>query len=126
MLGQLDNYDWAEVFGEGSGGNCTREVDSLDGTPCDEVSREKVVEIITMADGENDGDDWIGVFKLDDGRFLTGSLANGARRITSTLPSDPSSTKGRKKGRPPGFAKQLRNTPRASESFSFTPSINGC
>lgn len=68
---ELNNsYDWSEVFGEGGGGNCNGEVDSLDGTATDPVLRSDVVEIIAAVNGENDGDSWIGVFRLRDGRFL--------------------------------------------------------
>lgn len=62
--------DWEEVFGEGSGGNCTRDVDSQDGTPTDQFTRANVVEIIAAVNGENDGEDWIGIFRLDDGRVV--------------------------------------------------------
>jgi hypothetical protein len=64
------SYDWEEVFGEGNGGNCTQDVESLDGTSTSQVRRSDVVEIIAAVNGENDGDDWIGVFRLNDGRFL--------------------------------------------------------
>lgn len=74
MNTQLDNYDWAEVFGEGSGGNCTPinpqpqpPESSIDRTT---FSREDVSEIIQMQDGENDGPDWIIYGQLKDGRFF--------------------------------------------------------
>lgn len=70
MLAELDDYDWAEVFGEGGGGNTTPDVDSLDETPTDPVLRENVAEIIVMVNGENDGDDWVGLFRMNDGRWL--------------------------------------------------------
>lgn len=68
MLAEIDDYDWAEVFGEAY--SCSKEIDSLDGTSCDDFTREDVVEIIAIQDGQNDGDEWLGVFKLKDGRFL--------------------------------------------------------
>jgi len=66
----LDSYDWEEVFGEGTGGNCTQDVESLDGTPAHSATRADVVEIIAAVNGVNDGEEWIGVFRLRDGRFL--------------------------------------------------------
>jgi len=62
-------YDWEEVFGQGSGGNCTNEVESLDGTSTDPVLRENIVEVLASVCGENDGDNWICVVRLNDGRF---------------------------------------------------------
>jgi len=65
-----DDYDWTEVFGQGDGGNCTQDVESLDGTHT-EVCRIKDIDtIIALVNGENDGDEWIGVFLLRDGRYL--------------------------------------------------------
>ncbi len=67
-----DDYNWEEVFGEGSGGNCDKTTDpcppqsDIDPTP---PMRSDVVEVIAAIDGENDGDDWIGVFLLKDGRY---------------------------------------------------------
>jgi len=65
-----DDYDWEEVFGEGSGGNCTQDIESLDGTPTDTCPRSDVAEILSAVNGENDGDEWIGVFRMRDGRYL--------------------------------------------------------
>jgi hypothetical protein len=72
----LKSYDWGEVFGEGSGGNCDKQTDTipdhidLDATP---PNRTDVAEIIAAVNGENDSDEWIGVFRLIDGRFLVAS-----------------------------------------------------
>lgn len=63
------DYDWEEVFGEGRGGNCTQDVESLDGTPTHPVLRSDVVEVLASVNGENDGDSWICVVRLADGRF---------------------------------------------------------
>lgn len=74
MLEELNTYDWAEVFGEGDGGNCTPIVPNL--LPTDNVtgggtfSRENVVEIAGMVEGENDGDDWVVYGLLKDGRWF--------------------------------------------------------
>ena len=51
--------NWKEVFGEGTGGNCTQDVDSLDGTSTAPVLRSDVVEVLASVNGENDGDSWI-------------------------------------------------------------------
>lgn len=71
---RLDNYDWEEVFGEGSGGNCTPinpqpQPPSYSGSLAT-FTREDVVEILQMEDGENDGPDWIIYGRLKDGRFF--------------------------------------------------------
>lgn len=65
----LSSYDWAEVFGEGDGGNCTQDVESLDGTLTDFVLRKNILEVLASANGENDGASWICVVRLNDGRF---------------------------------------------------------
>ncbi len=67
-----DAYDWQEVFGEGSGGNCDKQTDpcppqsTIDTTP---PSIADVVEIIAAVNGENDEYSWVGVFRLADGRY---------------------------------------------------------
>src|SRR4051812_23005590 len=72
------DYDWAEVFGEGNGGNTDGTVEAV--PPGSLVStspaiRADVSEVIALVNGENDGAEWIGLFRLSDGRFLvaTGS-----------------------------------------------------
>ena len=73
MLPELDDYDWAEVFGDESSGNTNKHTDecppgsNVDRTP---PCREDVSKVISMVNGENDGAAWIGVFELKDGRFL--------------------------------------------------------
>lgn len=73
MLTQLDDYNWAEVFGEGTGGNCSVIMPHI--PPTSDVSpatfsREDVVEICGQEEGENDGPDWIVYGKLSDGRYF--------------------------------------------------------
>ena len=75
MKQELDNYDWAEVFGEGTGGNCTPIIPqpappSYTGSLAT-FSREDVEEIFQMEDGENDERDWIIYGRLKDGRFFS-------------------------------------------------------
>lgn len=70
----MNSYDWASVFGDDSnGGNTNKETTevppgSLVNTS--PASREDVDEIIAAVNGENDGDSWIGLFRLKDGRYL--------------------------------------------------------
>lgn len=76
----LESYDWQEVFAEENdeygkdGASTSNTIDSLDGT-CAEpaVTRKDVAEIIALVNGENDGDEWLGVFFLKDGRYLIAS-----------------------------------------------------
>lgn len=74
MLKELEDYDWAEVFGEGSGGNCTVIIPD---TPIGDTTtskatfcREDVERIEGRVDGENDGQDWVVWGQLKDGRWF--------------------------------------------------------
>lgn len=70
MLNEIQSgYDWSEVFGEGDGGNCTRDVESLDGTSESSLTRSDIAEVIASVNGENDVDEWICVVRLKDGRY---------------------------------------------------------
>ncbi|SDD28434.1 hypothetical protein SAMN02799630_02840 [Paenibacillus sp. UNCCL117] len=77
MLDRLNDLDWQEAFGAAG-----KEVDTeLNGKPvvvqfASPVSttpfdREDVAEIIAISDGEHNGENWLGVFLLKDGRFAT-------------------------------------------------------
>ena len=73
MITELDTYDWSEVFGEGSGGNCGPIIP--DYPPGETISaetfgREDVVQILGMVEGENDGSSWIIYGRLRDGRYF--------------------------------------------------------
>jgi hypothetical protein len=74
MLDALNDYSWAEVFGEGSGGNCTSI--SPNRAPHDKktstvtFSREDVKKIYGQVEGENDGPDWVVWGRLSDGRWF--------------------------------------------------------
>ena len=72
MLRELDSYDWAEVFGEGSGGNCTAiEPDTCRSDASGETfSRENVETIKGQVEGENDGPHWRVWGRLKDGRWF--------------------------------------------------------
>lgn len=64
----LDDYDWEQAF-ELAGESVTR-ANPLDRTtPTDDFTREDVKEIIGLVEGEGDGNDWIGIFLLKDGRY---------------------------------------------------------
>lgn len=72
----MDDSDWAQVFADENAGNVSKECDpcppgsDVDTTP---PNRADVVEIIAAVNGENDESDWIGVFRLQDGRYLLAS-----------------------------------------------------
>ena len=74
MLKELEGYDWEEVFGEGSGGNCTPihpnkpPFDKTTSTAT--FSRADVAEIKGQVEGENDGPDWVVWGRLSDGRWF--------------------------------------------------------
>jgi|SRR5579871_2845118 len=74
MLQELNDYNWAEVFGEGEGGNCTPIIPNRlvtdTKTPITTFSREDVVKIYGMVEGEHDGPDWVVYGKLKDGRYF--------------------------------------------------------
>jgi hypothetical protein len=69
----VNDYDWAEVFGEGTGGNTDKTTEPV--PPDSDVSyapasRTDVAEVIAAVNGMNDESDWVGVFRLNDGRYL--------------------------------------------------------
>jgi hypothetical protein len=74
MKQELDSGDWAEVFGEGDGGNCTPIIPNLQPPGCEisgaTFTREDVAEIFGIEEGERDGDEWIVYGKLQDGRYF--------------------------------------------------------
>ena len=74
MITILDDYNWAEVFGEGTGGNCTpitpNRAPGDKTTPTHTFSREDVVYIGGISEGENDGPDWVVWGRLKDDRWF--------------------------------------------------------
>lgn len=70
ILEDLDNYDWDEAFNYARSPDVLLGQEDINGSG---FTREDVEEIIYLDEGENDGESWIGVFKLKDGRgaFLT-------------------------------------------------------
>ncbi|SFA91025.1 hypothetical protein SAMN05216312_102183 [Cohnella sp. OV330] len=81
MLEQLDDYSWREAFGyagkeQGTfatyqGIEPVKVVQFAAPVSTEPFDREDVAEIIAMSDGENDGPNWIGIFKLKDGRYAS-------------------------------------------------------
>jgi hypothetical protein len=74
MIEILDDYDWAEVFGEGDGGNCTPifpnrcPTDKI--TSIETFSRDDVTLIKGQSEGERDEQSWIVWGQLKDGRWF--------------------------------------------------------
>jgi hypothetical protein len=58
------SYDWEEVF------KYAQPTIAVPGSTVStaDFTREDVVEILGIANGDNDGPDWVGVFRLSDGR----------------------------------------------------------
>lgn len=71
-----NDYDWGSVFGELNTDNCNAPTEPIppgadvDNSP---AKRTDVAEIIAAVNGENDEDEWVGVFLLKDGRYLVAS-----------------------------------------------------
>lgn len=62
-------YDWQKAFEVA----CRDRIESVPpGTThrTAPFATSDVAEVIAYADGENDGDEWVGVFRLYDGRFV--------------------------------------------------------
>jgi hypothetical protein len=73
MLQALDDYDWKEAFGyAGEPGTCGEAaIEPVPGAACAATpfARDDVAEIFALIEGENDEKEWIGVLRLNDGRF---------------------------------------------------------
>ena len=71
MLSRLDDSDWDEVFKYAN--SPVRVAPPGMHSDVSEASfdREDVSFIVAMADGFNDGDPWVGLFKLKDGRWAS-------------------------------------------------------
>ena len=70
-----DDDDWPYAFGEIRAAGLSDDIESPDGTDTSPVSTKDVVEVIAASNGENDGDSWVGVFRLVDGRYLAVSAS---------------------------------------------------
>ncbi len=68
MIDVLDDGNWAEVF------HYSRPTPVI-GSPIElslaPFTREDVKRAIALVDGENDETSWVGVFELNDGRFVS-------------------------------------------------------
>jgi len=77
MLPELDDYDWEEAFKYGNPSVCEKghthgpAAVIGDDVSTASFSREDVVRIIAAEEGQNDGESWVGVFQLRDGRFAS-------------------------------------------------------
>lgn len=88
----LESYNWEQAFLEAN-----QRIDGVGENPPStaQFTREDVVDILHSDEGENDGAPWVGVFRLNDGRFLfvtagcdyTGwdCQASGSAAVASTL-----------------------------------------
>lgn len=56
MRYMLDDYDWQQAVSE-------------DVIEANAISMDRVSEVLGYSNGENDGRDWIAVFRFDDGQF---------------------------------------------------------
>lgn len=72
MFKELDDYNWAEVFGEGSSMSkiSPNRPPHDDKTSTDTFSREDVALISGMVEGDNDGPPWVIYGQLKDGRWF--------------------------------------------------------
>jgi hypothetical protein len=61
---ELDNYDWEQAFMYADGQPVIGS--AAEPGPFD---RADVEEVIAVVEGENDGESWLGAFRLSDGRF---------------------------------------------------------
>lgn len=74
MDARLNTYDWQEVFaasGDPAGQHNPANLSASLGYSgsLDHFTRDDVVEILAISDGENDGPDWLIAVRLYDGRF---------------------------------------------------------
>jgi len=64
-----DDYDWEAVFAYANGKmGAPARVPGYVGSDAP-FDRQDVAEAVAMADGQNDERDWVGVFRLRDGRY---------------------------------------------------------
>ena len=74
MLKELDDYNWAEVFGGGGGGNCTpihpNRAPHDKTTSAATFSRQDVKKLHGQSEGENEERSWVCWGQLRDGRWF--------------------------------------------------------
>ncbi len=74
MIKELDSFDWEQAFGEGANYAEIKPqavLTSRGKVSLEKVTRENVAEVVAMSDGEDDERDWMGVFRLADGRYIS-------------------------------------------------------
>lgn len=65
---QLKNdYDWVEAFSACNVDPCLPDAN----INCSEVGIDMVIRVVAADPGENDGAHWVGIFELNDGRFIS-------------------------------------------------------
>ena len=71
IVAPLDSYDWKEVFKYAEPQACGHggTFGPFTGELQEPFSRETVAEVLALAEGDNDGPDWIALLRLSDGRF---------------------------------------------------------
>lgn len=67
MLINEVNYDWQHIFSNYTNNPTHTRRHELDHVS---YSIKDIQQVIAIDDGENDGDDWIGLFLMNDGRYL--------------------------------------------------------
>jgi hypothetical protein len=74
MDDRLKDYNWEHIFGDDRDEKYSEGYSAPTHVRTKEQHREyhrsDVAHIIAIEDGENDGDDWLGVFEMTDGKFL--------------------------------------------------------
>lgn len=63
---RIDTFDWEHIFSYYTRPTHVRKRAKARGM----YSREHVASVVAIEDGENDGAEWIGLFKMTDGRWL--------------------------------------------------------
>lgn len=65
--GLTDSYDWMHIFKEYVGAPAhVRTKQTVDRV----YTLNHVAKVLGRSEGENDGDDWVGLFEMDDGKFI--------------------------------------------------------
>lgn len=68
----LADKDWAELFGEGRFvQKVVKKSNKKSQVSLDPFNRQDIADIIALQNGSLDGADWLGLFRLKDGRLLT-------------------------------------------------------
>jgi len=69
----LDDEDWAQVFADENYGNVSKKAEAVppgSSASTSPVSRIDIEEVFACVNGYPDGDEWLGLFLIDDGRWL--------------------------------------------------------